>query len=97
MHEVVKPADCVNTATAQALKHKILVLVRMGFQPHAIADQLGCSKDYVRAVRWKAGMAGPSIGRRNRHRQRRRQTYPRQSNLRELALKLYAMRQEGLL
>jgi hypothetical protein len=55
-----------------------------------IADTVACSPDYVRAVRHKLGLSAARPHRRVPKRLR-------QPNLRELALKLYAMRQEGLL
>ena len=73
------------------LTHEILILDGEGFSPRAIADRLSTTTDYVRAVRGRH--------RRGRVTEARQRPFDpgRQANLRVLALKLYEMRQGGVL
>lgn len=72
------------------LSTSILDLLGQGLSPRQVADLLETSREYVRAARSMARHPGRlSIPRGKRG--------CRQPNLRELAVKLYDMRQEGVL
>ena len=103
MNAVIETANCVNSSATneKSLQQTIIDLIVAGHSNPDIAKLTGARPDYVRAVRSRYRLqlrTGVRYRRPTpRPRLRLENIPPRQSNLRELALKLYAMRKEGLL